>query len=419
MTRGPDMPGEDSSSVLRAIGSLLVALSGATQQDEPPNTQRLLVTLEDSMKPGRSSDRPADPVPTPQPMPQSQPQAQQLPATGDPGTDEEIELVLQDARDRAQQILDESTERARQLIREARARDLHTLDRDTVDELRESMSSLLIEIRDVQHRLTRIETLITTERSLRSSTPSGRAPAPSAPPTPEAKAQAAPFPTLSEPARPDPAPAPRRSDEGLSTPITSPPDAASPEPPAREEPPEPPVAPSAPAPAASPPRGFTVVTPEEAHDSPSTTSSPFDDDESAAPPSSAIPRIRYSSPSIAPVVEAGGDEWDDDADVPGRIEDHGADLATFLPEDGPILLRITPVAGFQGLMRIQDALARLPTVRQAAVEAYSQGEARLRLELLDTTDSDALAAGLSRALRSDATVQEVSESGRQLLIALR
>jgi len=412
------MPGEDSSSVLRAIGSLLVALSGATQQDEPPNTQRLLVTLEDSMKPGRSSDRLADPVPTPQPMPQSQPQAQQLPSTGDPGTDEEIELVLQDARDRAQQILDESTERARQLIREARARDLHTLDRDTVDELRESMSSLLIEIRDVQHRLTRIETLITTDRSLRSSTPSGRAPAPSAPPTPEAKAQAAPIPTHSEPARPAPGPAPR-VEEGTSTPVASPLTNSSPEPPAREEPPAPPVAPAAPTPAASPPRGFTVVAAEEVQDSPSTTPPMFDEDESAAPPSSAIPRMRYTSPTIAPMEDVDDDDWDEDADALVRIESSGADLATFLPEDGPILLRITPVAGFQGLMRIQDALARLPTIRQAAVEAYSQGEARLRLELLDTTDSDALAAGLSRALRSDATVQEVSESGRQLLIALR
>ena len=129
--------------------------------------------------------------------------------------------------------------------------------------------------------------------------------------------------------------------------------------------------------------------------------------------------MRYSSPTIAPMGDVADDEWDEDADVPGQIETSSADLATFLPEDGPILLRITPVAGFQGLMRIQDALARLPTIRQAAVEAYSQGEARLRLELLDTTDADALAAGLSGALRSDATVQEVSESGRQLLIALR
>jgi hypothetical protein len=90
-----------------------------------------------------------------------------------------------------------------------------------------------------------------------------------------------------------------------------------------------------------------------------------------------------------------------------------------MPADGAILLRVTPVAGFQGLMRVQDALARLPFVRQASVEAYSQGEARLRLELADTTDSDELASGLSRSLHEPAEVREASEADRQLLIALR
>ena len=32
----------------------------------------------------------------------------------------------------------------------------------------------------------------------------------------------------------------------------------------------------------------------------------------------------------------------------------------FAPEDGSVLLRVAPVAGFQGLMRVQDALVRLP-----------------------------------------------------------
>lgn len=416
MTRGQDQTGEDSSGVLRAIGSLLVALSGASQQDDPAATQRLLVTLEDSAKPGRAWDRPARSASPPGAVPpaQSQHPAQRAAFSGSPKTDDEIEFILQDARERAQQILDESTERARQLISEARARDLQTLDRDTADELRESMSALLIEIRDVQHRLTRIETLITTDRSLRSSTRADRRSSPTAASAPPAQPQADSFPTLSEPARSAPA----------LTPHTEPSTAHSaqnvPAEPLRDEPPVPPAAPAVPAPAASPPRNFTVVAPEESQRPTPINPSQLDgDDVPSTPPSSAIPRMRYSSPTIAPMGDVADDEWDEDADVPGQIETSSADLATFLPEDGPILLRITPVAGFQGLMRIQDALARLPTIRQAAVEAYSQGEARLRLELLDTTDADALAAGLSGALRSDATVQEVSESGRQLLIALR
>ena len=53
----------------------------------------------------------------------------------------------------------------------------------------------------------------------------------------------------------------------------------------------------------------------------------------------------------------------------------------FDPEGGSVALRISPVAGFQGLMRVQDALVRVPGVREAGVEAYAQGEARLRLQL--------------------------------------
>ena len=92
---------------------------------------------------------------------------------------------------------------------------------------------------------------------------------------------------------------------------------------------------------------------------------------------------------------------------------------TFLPSDGAITLRVAPVAGFQGLMRIQDALTRLPVVRHASVEAYSQGEARLRIELADTSDSDEIAEGLARALRGPARVEDASEVNRELLIALR
>ena len=77
------------------------------------------------------------------------------------------------------------------------------------------------------------------------------------------------------------------------------------------------------------------------------------------------------------------------------------------------------MAGFQGLMRIQDALTRLPVVRQASVEAYSQGEARLRIELADASDSDELAADLGRALNSPARVEDASEVHRELLITLR
>ncbi len=91
---------------------------------------------------------------------------------------------------------------------------------------------------------------------------------------------------------------------------------------------------------------------------------------------------------------------------------------TFVPEDGSVLVRVAPVAGFQGLMRVQDALARLRGVRQTAVEAYSQGEARLRLELTEVTDSDEIADGLAGTLSTPVHVRDASEAERSMLIVL-
>jgi len=99
-----------------------------------------------------------------------------------------------------------------------------------------------------------------------------------------------------------------------------------------------------------------------------------------------------------------------DEDVPGT-------LATFTPADGSVLLRAAPVSGFQGLMRLQDALQRIPAVRQATVEAYSQGEARLRLELASDVDSDEIAEGVGSGLGQPAQVRAASESDRNIIIA--
>ena len=87
---------------------------------------------------------------------------------------------------------------------------------------------------------------------------------------------------------------------------------------------------------------------------------------------------------------------------------------------GPVVaseLRAAPVSGFQGLMRLQDALQRIAAVRQATVEAYSQGEARLRLELSANVDSDEIADGLTTGLGQSAMVQEASEEERSITIA--
>ncbi|MDA0302484.1 MAG: hypothetical protein O2822_08145, partial [Chloroflexi bacterium] len=112
-------------------------------------------------------------------------------------------------------------------------------------------------------------------------------------------------------------------------------------------------------------------------------------------------------PMEAPVAEP----WQGD-----HADDVAGTLATFTPADGSVQLRAAPVSGFQGLMRLQDALQRLPAVRAATVEAYSQGEARLRLEIGADIDSDEIAEGLADGLGQSAVVQEASEVDRTITI---
>ena len=91
----------------------------------------------------------------------------------------------------------------------------------------------------------------------------------------------------------------------------------------------------------------------------------------------------------------------------------------FQPDGGSVLLRVAPVEGFQGLLRVQGVLAQLPGVRQAFVEGYAEGEAQLRL----TFDSALEVAWLGTALgeRLGVTVQaaDVSEAERSLRLELR
>ena len=117
-------------------------------------------------------------------------------------------------------------------------------------------------------------------------------------------------------------------------------------------------------------------------------------------------------PAPVPVEQPAAQAWDRD-----EGDDLVSTLATFTPGDGAVQLRAAPVSGFQGLMRLQDALQRIAAVRQATVEAYSQGEARLRLELSANVDSDEIADGLTTGLGQSAMVQEASEEERSITIA--
>jgi hypothetical protein len=361
-----------SAAVLRAIGSLLVALSGSEQQ-----AHQIATGMAPALRPEqRRTTQPPAPEPdhaeSEAPVSEQDRYAPREPAASQPprvappepayrglsGEDDEIEFLLTDARVRAQEILDESMEKARELM-EQRAGGVNTR---VLSEIRTSVTDLVDGMTEVRHRLARIEQLIEEYR----------APAGSGTTEPAAAARPAepPQPTYTGPER-------------RGTPSDAP--SAFP-PPSREA-----------MRAARPP--FSVVPPAPPRE-PTERDSPGEaSGEAAAASAGSLDEFVPEPRAATPVPSAGPD-------------------ATFQPEHGSLLLRVSPVAGFQGLMRVQDALGRLGVVRQATVEAYAHGEARLRIELSSPVAAGALAAGLADSLGEFAQVRELAEVDRSILVTL-
>ncbi len=104
--------------------------------------------------------------------------------------------------------------------------------------------------------------------------------------------------------------------------------------------------------------------------------------------------------------------------VTWREGEDGADVV-FQPEDGSVLLRVTPVEGFQGLLRVQGVLGQLPDVRQAFVEGYAEGEAQLRLTFDSSVAVGRLSAALGARLGVPVEAADVSEAERSMRFELR
>ena len=102
--------------------------------------------------------------------------------------------------------------------------------------------------------------------------------------------------------------------------------------------------------------------------------------------------------------------WSEDESPPG---------VRFQPDDGSVLLRVTPVEGFRGLLRVQGVLGQLPGVRQAFVEGYAEGEAQLRLTFDSSLAVDWLGAALGERLGVTVRAAEVSEPERSLRFELQ
>jgi hypothetical protein len=125
-----------------------------------------------------------------------------------------------------------------------------------------------------------------------------------------------------------------------------------------------------------------------------------------SPPPAATPWTSPPASSSSPAVST------------PTVDEPAAVVDTFDPTAGAVSLRVSPVAGFQGLMRIQDALVRIRGVREAGVEAYAQGEARLRLHLSASMEASALAAALTELLGRPTRVVAASTAERTLQLVL-
>ena len=100
-------------------------------------------------------------------------------------------------------------------------------------------------------------------------------------------------------------------------------------------------------------------------------------------------------------------------------EDEGLPDVRFQPDGGSVLLRVTPVEGFRGLLRVQGVLGQLPGVRQAFVEGYAEGEAQLRLTFDSSLAVGWLGAALGERLGVTVRAAEVSEPERSLRFELQ
>lgn len=275
-----------------------------------------------------------------------------------PEAGDDVELMLADARARAHELIDDSVRRAQEVL-------TRRIGPDTGegDPLRRTVATLVTDVRALHRRLDAIEAL------LRAAVPGGAARA--EPASPRAAAPVPAPPSLSPPmpvAPPAPAPLPPAVPLPESTVELQ---AAEP----TQEVAAPP--PSAPVTAAA-------VTPPSA---------------AAPPPEPAPPPVPV--PAATPVNGA-----------------RSAPAVVFAANEGTVVLRIAPVAGFQGLMRVQDALGQVQGVREAGVEAYAQGEARLRLQLGGSLDSEQLANALSALLGREARLAAASLTDRSITMTL-
>jgi len=134
------------------------------------------------------------------------------------------------------------------------------------------------------------------------------------------------------------------------------------------------------------------------------------------PPTQTAPRGTTEKPAVEPRTVA-SEETSKSAEAE-TTEGRDATARSAFPGGGAIVVRVSPISGFQGLMRVQDAIANLKEVREAAVEAYARGEAQLRVALTDELTPERLTRALTEGLGQNARVDAASVDERTMRVTL-
>ncbi len=91
----------------------------------------------------------------------------------------------------------------------------------------------------------------------------------------------------------------------------------------------------------------------------------------------------------------------------------------FMPGDQGLVLVISSVPGFQGLMEVQRALSRIPAIEGASVERYFDGEARIVLMLREPITAEHLLETLSQATGQQLQLEESRPEAMRMRVRFR
>jgi hypothetical protein len=91
----------------------------------------------------------------------------------------------------------------------------------------------------------------------------------------------------------------------------------------------------------------------------------------------------------------------------------------FTPGDQGLILVISAVPGFQGLMEVQRALSRVPAIEGASVERYFDGEARIVLMLREPITPDRLLETLTQATGQQLQLEESRPESMRMRVRFR